>query len=130
MTNDPQRTTTPFWRRLPILLVAAVFVLGAAACGDDDDDDDAGDGGGDSAAAELTIEGTAFPATLEVASGATVTVVNEDALPHTVTSEDGGFDVEVPESETTEFDAPTEPGDYDVVCEIHPSMTMTLTVTE
>jgi plastocyanin len=129
MTNDAQRTTTPFWRRLPILLVAAVFVLGAAACGDDDDDDTS-DGGGDSAAAELTIQDTAFPDTLEVASGATVTVINEDAFEHTVTSEDGGFDVEVGASETTEFDAPTEPGDYDVVCEIHPSMSMTLTVTE
>ncbi len=66
---------------------------------------------------------------LIVSSGQKVEVVDEDDEPHTLTAIDGAFD-------TGSFDgtkpgtltAPTEPGTYEFICEIHPSMTGTLTV--
>ena len=56
--------------------------------------------------------------TIYVAVGATVTWSNDATEPHTVTSDDGWFDAEVPpgESFTWQFD---EPGIYPYHCEIH-----------
>ncbi len=86
---------------------------------------EAEEGGG----AELVITDITFPESLEVGAGETITVVNEDAAPHTVTAEDDSFDVDVEGEATVDFDAPDEAGDYEVVCDIHPSMEMTITVT-
>ena len=66
--------------------------------------------------------------------GATLTFVNEDNVPHTVTHGVQGFAVEDPA-----FDEPVaagdsvditfdEPGRYDVTCEPHPIMQMTVFV--
>jgi plastocyanin len=64
-----------------------------------------------------------------VAPGATVTVVNHDDTTHTVTARDGSFSTgNVRGGSSVSFVAPREPGAYKVFCEIHPSMTSTLTV--
>jgi plastocyanin len=64
-----------------------------------------------------------------IAPGATVTVVNEDDAPHTVTAKDGGgFDVDVSGGETVTFTAPDEAGEYAVICTYHPAMTGTLVI--
>lgn len=64
-----------------------------------------------------------------VAPGATVTVVNEDAEVHTVTSTDGAFDSgPVPGGSTATFTAPSEPGDYAISCNFHATMSGTLKV--
>ncbi|MGH9118264.1 MAG: cupredoxin domain-containing protein [Acidimicrobiales bacterium] len=143
------------WRRIGIGLLALVLVAGVAACGDDDDvearsgtDDrstDAGDAGGglygtpedtggdeggaSSAAGSITIEDFAFPATVGATVGATVTVTNNDSTTHTVTADDGAFDVTADPGQPAELTAPSEPGEYPFHCGIHPSMTSTLVVT-
>jgi plastocyanin len=137
-------------RTRSLLAAAAAITLsfGLAACGDDDDADDAtvdpsegtieGDDTGDTeaegegsegAAADLTISNFAFnPQELSVASGDTVTVTNEDGSAHTFTADEAGIDLQLGGSESGEVTVDAEPGDYDFLCTIHPSMQGTLTV--
>ncbi|MFJ3921589.1 cupredoxin domain-containing protein [Streptomyces sp. NPDC090022] len=70
------------------------------------------------------------PADLTVAPGGKVSVVNEDSAPHTVTAEDASaFDTSTIEGgQTVTFTAPPTAGTYRYLCDIHPSMTGTLTV--
>jgi plastocyanin len=109
-----------------LILVVALFGL-VAACGDDDDDDGGGGGGGSDT---LVIEGLEFPDSFTAAPGATVPIENRDNANHTVTSEDGGFDVAVDPNGSAELTAPDDPRDYEVICNIHGGMQMTLTVEE
>jgi plastocyanin len=111
-------------------LAAVALLLGA--CGDDDDSDsssdttassDAGSGGG-----EGTLDVTSFNfSDVSAPAGGTLEVINESGGTHTVTADDGEFDVELPDGETVEVPVPSEPGEYGFHCEIHPSMTATLT---
>jgi plastocyanin len=111
-------------------LAAVALLLGA--CGDDDDSDsssdttessDAGSGGG-----EGTLDVTSFDfSDVSAPAGGTLEVINESGGAHTVTADDGEFDVELPDGETVEVPVPSEPGEYGFHCEIHPSMTATLT---
>lgn len=64
-----------------------------------------------------------------VKAGTTVTVVNTDAVSHTLTVKGQGIDVKLGAGETGSFTAPTTPGDYPLSCDVHPSMQGTLTVT-
>ncbi len=79
----------------------------------------------------IIIRNFAFhPGTLTVASGATVTVTNEDHVAHTVTSTSGHYfnTGDVDPGTTVTFRAPTKPGTYPYFCEIHQYMTGTLVV--
>jgi plastocyanin len=82
---------------------------------------------------EITISIADFafdPATAEVAPGTIVTWVNDDAAPHTVTSDDGAFDsgrLEPGDSFEFTFD---EPGSFPYHCDIHPNMTASVEVAE
>ncbi|WP_026536621.1 cupredoxin domain-containing protein [Arthrobacter sp. H14] len=77
----------------------------------------------------ITVEGFKFNGPESVSPGATVTVVNKDSAPHTVTSEEEGlFDVQFEGGETVTFTAPEEPGEYPYICTIHPAMMATLMV--
>ena len=70
------------------------------------------------------------PEQLTVAPGTTVTWVNDGAVPHTSTADDGAWDsgtLQPGESFSFTFD---DPGDYSYLCEIHPDMTATITVSE
>ena len=129
---------------------AVAVTLVIAGCGGDDDDDaaeddvedatgsDAGsegeDEGGDEGSAggggnAVTMANFAFnPDEISVAAGDSVAVNNEDGSAHTFTSEDGGFDLELAGGESGEVTIEAEPGTYDFLCTIHPSMTGTLTV--
>ena len=63
------------------------------------------------------------PATLTITAGDTVTWTNEDAVAHTATGTNAGFDsgdLEQGESFSLTF---TTPGTYDYLCTPHPSMT-------
>lgn len=137
------RSTT---RRTTTLAVAAALALGLAACGDDapaddpaveapaddaapaDDDEPADD---DAAAAGNVVDMDFFqfqPEDLTVAVGDTVTWVNKDSVRHTATADDGTFDVDTPaegDEGSFTFD---EAGTYAYVCEVHASMTGTITV--
>ena len=108
-----------------------------AACSDDSGDggsgsdaasDSGSDDGGGSCDADVCLENTAFnPDTITVSVGDTVTWENVDGTDHTVTADDGDFDEELSDGDTYEetFD---EAGEIAYHCEIHPSMTGTITV--
>lgn len=104
--------------------IAAAVVL-ATSCGADDADEDDAATGTDGAV--LSIADFDFGDVPPVAAGSELTVENTDGAPHTVTADDGTFDLSVGggESATLTVD---EPGDYAFACTIHPSMTATLTV--
>ena len=77
----------------------------------------------------ITVENFEYDIPESVSPGATVTVVNKDSAPHTVTSEEEGlFDATFDGGETVTFRAPEEPGEYPFICTIHPAMTGTLVV--
>ena len=121
--------------KLVRLVGIGLLVLGLAACGGDDDDDggDAAenpeDTGGDTTA--VTVSGSAFdPSAIEVAAGdVTFDVTNEDAFAHTFTVDDADVRIELPASASATGRGTFESGtDYSFRCEIHPSMTGTITV--
>ena len=78
----------------------------------------------------ITIKNFAFsPATLSVSPGARLTVHNEDAATHTVTSVSNAFNTgDVAPGATVTFTAPTSPGTYAYICMIHQFMHGTLVV--
>ncbi len=89
-------------------------------------------GGGDAAAGagtEIVISGFAFSEDLTVPVGTTVIVRNDDSAPHTFTADDGSFDSgSIDGGGTFEFTF-TEAGTFAFHCNVHPSMTGTITVT-
>lgn len=76
----------------------------------------------------ITISDFAFQVPESVPPGAEVTVVNEDSSYHTVTGDDGEFDVGARKGEPVTFTAPEEPGEYPFHCTPHPDMQATLVV--
>jgi plastocyanin len=79
--------------------------------------------------AEITISQFAFSDTTAT-PGATISVRNLDDTEHTVTSSPGQFDTgAVAATGTSTIVAPSTPGVYEFVCNIHPSMRGRLTVT-
>ncbi len=84
---------------------------------------------GDEPAATITIESFAFGSSVPVAPGSSVLVSNADGAPHTVTADSDSFTTATlspGDSET--IVVPDEPGTYTFFCNIHPSMTGSLTV--
>jgi plastocyanin len=71
----------------------------------------------------------AFGDPITVPSGATIAIVNEDGVEHSVTSETkGAFDTDVDGGERKTFTAPTQAGEYPFFCVYHPQMKGTLIV--
>jgi plastocyanin len=123
-------------RLLGLLALTASLLL--AGCGSSGSDSPAGAPGTAApptaavpagAPATMTISNFTFSPTA-VPAGATVTVVNNDGVPHTVTIADVGIDVEVPANGRTTFAAPQAPGTYRVSCDFHANMKGGLTVTQ
>ena len=80
------------------------------------------------AAAVMTIADFGF-SPLTVAAGATVTVTNNDGVPHTVTAVGGEFATGLIDAGASiAFVAPTQPGTYSFFCDVHPAMQGTLVV--
>jgi plastocyanin len=141
-------------RRLLATVGVTVLVgsFGLVACGDDDDADDdsttietsatdeeattttADDGGDDDGASTtadtVTASDFAFdPSELTVGAGAEITFANEDGANHTLTADDDSFDTgTVAGGNDASVTAPNAAGEYPFHCDIHPSMTGTLTV--
>jgi len=101
------------------------------AGGGDTGGDTGGDDGATSGGATVVAQDFTFkPAELEVEAGATFTFENQDGATHTLTADDGEFDSgDVAAGSQSDLTAPSEPGTYAFRCEIHASMTGTLTVT-
>ena len=81
----------------------------------------------------VTIKGFTFsPATLTVSKGTKVTFTNQDSATHTVTSganrtKDGKIDEQVSGGNETTITFDT-PGTFEIFCQIHSSMKMSVTV--
>jgi len=117
--------------KMPMKSIVLVFGLLLVACGGSDDPgDDPDPGTGDSAdTVTISIDGFAFSEPDPLAAGGTVTVTNNDSTTHTWTSSDGGFDSSgISPGESFEFTF-EEAGTYSYFCNIHPTMTGSITVT-
>ena len=68
------------------------------------------------------ISGFAYQVAASVSPGATVSVMNMDGEAHTVTADEGAFDVQVAGGATGTFTAPTTPGTYAFHCTYHANM--------
>lgn len=127
--------------RIRRVLLALSMVVIIAACGGDDDDGsaatdapavdataapDATAATADSSAG-LTIAGNAFSPQELTAPAGTIEITNEDGVTHTVTADDGEFDVSVDGGANASITVDT-PGSYPFHCNIHSSMTGTLVI--
>ena len=118
---------------------AAALVLTLAACGGGDDD--AGDtaapaaseaAGGDTAAPGepvIEISGFAFSGVTSVPAGTVLTIANNDSAPHTFTADDGSFDTGTIQPGATAEVTLSTAGTFAYHCDIHSSMTGSITVT-
>lgn len=77
----------------------------------------------------ITIAEFAFEVPESIPAGSEITVVNQDAVGHTVTSdEEGIFDIPVGPGEEVTFTVPEEAGEFPFHCTPHPNMVSTLVV--
>jgi len=130
-------------RTVAAFVLAGILVLTMVACSSDDSGDGGGgdggappaeengaDTGGTGGGADLTAVNTAFdPTDLEVASGDSIIVQNDDGFDHTFTVEDTDIDEALAGGSTVDVTIDLDSGEYGFVCTIHSSMTGTLTVT-
>jgi plastocyanin len=81
------------------------------------------------ASAQIKIDNFTFgPADLTVASGTTVTWVNNDDVPHTVVSDDKVFRSKALDTDDKYSYTFTKPGTYNYFCSVHPKMTAKIVV--
>lgn len=143
-------------RKITLLALVPALALGLSACGSSDTD--AGDSSptsstssapspststsnttttpaspSPSATAEaekavISIKGFKYTVPASVAPGATISITNADPSAHTVTADDGAFDVEIGPDGTATLTAPSKPGSYPFICSFHANMTGTLVV--
>ena len=86
---------------------------------------------GSSTGTSISISNFMFsPMTLSVKPGATISVTNKDSATHTLTaSGPGGFNTgNISHNQTKTFTAPTKPGTYQYICNIHQYMMGTIKV--
>jgi plastocyanin len=77
-----------------------------------------------SSGTSITISNFMFqPMSLTVAPGSMVKVTNKDSATHTLTATGGQFNTgNITQNETKTFKAPTKPGTYRYICNIHQYM--------
>ena len=79
----------------------------------------------------VTIEGMRFqPEVLTVAPGDTVVWVNKDLVPHTATSQAGGFDSKDIQADKSWRHTIQTTGEFAYICTFHPTMKAMLRVKE
>jgi plastocyanin len=81
------------------------------------------------ASAQIKIDNFTFgPTNLTVASGTTVTWINNDDVPHTVVSDDKVFKSKALDTDDKFSYTFTKPGTYNYFCSVHPKMTAKIVV--
>ena len=113
--------------RLVIIVAAILAVTVLAACGSDSNSSGSSSNNS-SSSGEITMKDLKFTVSAPVKAGATVTAKNNDTVEHTVTADDGSFNITIEPGKTATFTAPSTAGDYAFHCNIHSNMTGTLTV--
>ena len=125
----PNNTRTrPSRSRLALLAAVALaltLTLGFAACSSSGSSKSAGSNSATSAA--ITVKDFQFT-TKPVTAGATVTVHSNGPSDHTVTADNGEFNVSVSSGKDVTFTAPAKAGTYKFHCSIHTQMHGILTV--
>jgi plastocyanin len=106
------------------ILICSAAALGLAACSSS-----SSKASSSSSSAAITIKNLKFTVVSSVKAGSKVTVHNNDGFSHTVSEDNGGFDVNVNGNSDATFTAPSKPGTYAFHCNIHPTMHGKLTVT-
>ena len=106
----------------PLLIAAAFAVSGSAAW--------AGDPATNAAPSTIVaIRDFAFqPSRMTVEPGTTVTWVNEDETPHTITDKDKTFRSAALDTNDRFSYTFTQPGDFTYFCTLHPMMVGTIVV--
>jgi plastocyanin len=111
------------------LVVAGALLLsacdgGAASDGTGAAPTSSGASGAAKQANSITISNFMFaPMSASVAPGTTVRVTNKDSVDHTLTATGGQFDTgDIGDGQTKTFTAPTKPGTYHYICNIHQYM--------
>jgi plastocyanin len=125
MADDPIRKI-PKVVLVLIVPVVALLAIGLTQVLAPDESTTAAPAGADA----ISIKNFAFvPPTLTAAPGAKVVVTNQDQTAHTVTSTDKSFDTgDLGGGASGSITAPTKPGSYSYICDIHQYMQGTLEV--
>ena len=130
-TCEPTRTT----RRVLAVGLAGALLLGLAACGSDSDSDDAGGSGGSLPPGDVVITADNIAwSTDELQAPAdtdfTIVVDNQDSgVQHNLDIKDTDFKTELEagvSAQVLQINLPA--GEYDFICDLHPNMAGTLTV--
>jgi len=110
-----------------VLVLASVLVLALAACSSSASTSGTTTGGPAASSVTVTMQNLAFnPAQVDVATGGTVTFVNNDTVQHNVAGDSwSSGPLDPGKSFTQTF---STAGAIPVRCLIHPSMTMTVNV--
>jgi plastocyanin len=110
-----------------LVVLAVLLSFGVVACGSSTSDSTRA---APAAKNMIVIKNFSFaPMDLTVAPGTKVTVKNEDAATHTLSASKKQFDTgDITQGATRTFTAPTTPGTYTYICNIHQYMQGTLTV--
>ncbi|MFI6080941.1 cupredoxin domain-containing protein [Streptomyces sp. NPDC051217] len=124
--------------RFAVAVAACALALTTlVGCSDGEDGGEGGDSATKSATrpstggTRVTIDNFTFrPASLTVAPGARITVVNDDSTTHTLTATKGAsFDTgDIAPGKSATVTAPAKAGEFPWDCTIHPFMKGTLTV--
>ncbi len=119
-------------RRWALALGITLGSIAAAGCGGDDDDSAStgNNRGGGTSSGDVTYQVDALQyKDVTAPAGGKIDIQNNSGAGHTFTSDDDNlFDVSYGSGDTATVDVPDQPGTYGFHCNIHSSMTATLTV--
>jgi plastocyanin len=120
------------WLKLEVgvLVVAGALLLAACGGGTTAKNGTPPSSGGASSGTSITISNFMFnPMSLTVSPGATISVTNKDSATHTLTATGGQFNTgDITQNQTKTIAAPSKPGTYHYICNIHQYMVGTITV--
>jgi plastocyanin len=113
-----------------VLLLAGALLLAACGSGTPAKSGSSAPTGTSSSGTSITISNFMFsPMSLTVSPGSTVKVTNKDSATHTLTANGGQFNTgDVTQNQTKTFKAPSKPGTYHYICNIHQYMMGTIVV--
>jgi len=113
-----------------VLFIAGALLLAACGSSTPSMSGSAATSTSSSGGSSITISNFMFmPMSLSVSPGAIVKVTNKDSATHTLTATGGQFDTgNVTQNQTKTFKAPSKPGTYHYICNIHQYMMGTIIV--
>ena len=113
-----------------VLFIAGALLLAACGSSTQTKSSSAATSASSSGGSSISISNFMFmPMSLSVSPGATVKVTNKDSATHTLTATGGQFNTgNITQNQTKTFKAPSKPGTYHYICNIHQYMMGTVIV--